>query len=354
MIVVESSFLIGRPFCYGMFFAFDSYRACSVLNDSRGQTDGTVYMTKYIIKRLIEIIPVVLGIAFIIFAILNMIPGDPARLILGQTATAEAVEQLRDEMGLNDPFITRFASYVKDVIFHFDFGNSYKSGQPVFAVILKRFPVSFKLALCGMIGSCVFGIPLGILSAVKQNTRIDNIISILAMTIVAMPSFWVAMMLVLVFCLYLGWLPSTGHTTLKEFILPTITISLANGCSVLRITRSSMLDVIRMDYLKTAQAKGVPKRVIIWKHAFGNALLPVITTVGSIFGSLLGGALICETVFTMPGIGSLIISSIKSKDIPVVMGALIFLSACYSLVMLAVDLLYAVVDPRIKAKYSSK
>ena len=201
MIVVESSFLIGRPFCFGMFFAFDSYRTCSVLNDSRGQTDGTVYMTKYIIKRLIEIIPVVLGIAFIIFAILNMIPGDPARLILGQTATAEAVEQLRDEMGLNDPFITRFASYVKDVIFHFDFGNSYKSGQPVFAVILKRFPVSFKLALCGMIGSCVFGIPLGILSAVKQNTRIDNIISILAMTIVAMPSFWVAMMLVLVFCL---------------------------------------------------------------------------------------------------------------------------------------------------------
>ena len=301
-----------------------------------------------------EIIPVVLGIAFIIFAILNMIPGDPARLILGQTATAEAVEQLREEMGLNDPFLKRFFDYVLNVILHFDFGNSYKSGQPVFGLIAKRFPVSVRLAFCGMVGSCLFGIPLGILSAVKQNTKIDNVISVIAMAIVAMPSFWVAMMLVLVFSLYLGWLPSTGYTTVKDYILPTITISLANGCSVLRITRSSMLDVIRMDYLKTAQAKGVPRRVIIWKHAFGNALLPVITTVGSIFGSLLGGALICETVFSMPGIGSLIISSIKSKDIPIVMGSLMVLSACYSLVMLAVDLLYAVVDPRIKAKYSSK
>ena len=311
-------------------------------------------MARYTLKRLLEIIPVVLGIAFIIFAILNMIPGDPARLILGQTATAEAVEQLREEMGLNDPFLKRFFDYVLNVILHFDFGNSYKSGQPVFGLIAKRFPVSVRLAFCGMVGSCLFGIPLGILSAVKQNTKIDNVISVIAMAIVAMPSFWVAMMLVLVFSLYLGWLPSTGYTTVKDYILPTITISLANGCSVLRITRSSMLDVIRMDYLKTAQAKGVPRRVIIWKHAFGNALLPVITTVGSIFGSLLGGALICETVFSMPGIGSLIISSIKSKDIPIVMGSLMVLSACYSLVMLAVDLLYAVVDPRIKAKYSSK
>ena len=312
-------------------------------------------MVKYVLKRLVEIIPVALGIAFIIFTIMNMTPGeDPARTILGANATAEAVETLREEMGLNDPFFQRFFTYIWKVVSRLDFGNSYKNSMPVMREVLKRFPVSLKLALCGMGGSCIFGIPLGILSAVKQNTPTDNVISVIAMAMVAMPAFWVAMVLVLVFSLKLGWLPSAGAAEAKNYILPTITISLANGCSVLRITRSSMLDVIRVDYLKTAKAKGVPQKVITWKHAFGNALLPVITTVGSIFGSLLGGAIICETVFTMPGIGGLIVSSIKSKDIPMVQGALIFLSVVYSLVMLGVDLLYAAVDPRIKAKYSGK
>jgi peptide/nickel transport system permease protein len=311
-------------------------------------------MLRYILKRLIEIIPVMLGIAFIIYAIMSFTPGDPARLILGANATNEAVENLREEMGLNDPFLVQFFHYIWRIVSKGDFGNSYKSGQPVFQEIFKRFPVSLNLAICGMIGSCIFGIPLGILSAVKQNTTTDNIISVIAMAVVAMPSFWVAMVLVLVLSLRLRLLPSSGATSLKHYIMPMITIALANGCSVLRITRSSMLDVIRMDYLKTAKAKGVPNRVVVWKHAFGNALLPVITTVGTIFGSLLGGAIICETVFTMPGIGALIVSSIKSKDIPMVLASLIFLSAVYSLVMLAVDLLYAFVDPRIKAKYSGK
>ncbi|MBQ9420503.1 MAG: ABC transporter permease [Lachnospiraceae bacterium] len=311
-------------------------------------------MLRYILKRLIEIIPVMLGIAFIIYAIMSFTPGDPARLILGANATNEAVENLREEMGLNDPFLVQFFNYIRRIVFEGDFGNSYKSGQPVFKEIFKRFPVSLNLAICGMIGSCLFGIPLGILSAVKQNTTTDNIISVIAMAVVAMPSFWVALVLVLVLSLQLKLLPSSGATSLKHYIMPMITIALANGCSVLRITRSSMLDVIRMDYLKTAKAKGVPNNVVIWKHAFGNALLPVITTVGTIFGSLLGGAIICETVFTMPGIGALIVSSIKSKDMPMVLASLIFLSAVYSLVMLAVDLLYAFVDPRIKAKYSGK
>ena len=167
-------------------------------------------MIHYVIKRLIAIIPVVLGIAFIIFAILNITPGDPARLILGANATAEAVEQLREDMGLNDPFFVRFFSYICNVITKFDFGSSYKSGIPVFKEILKRFPVSLNLAICGMLGSCLFGIPLGILSAVKQNSRTDNVISVIAMAIVAMPAFWVAMVLMLIFCLYLQWLPAAG------------------------------------------------------------------------------------------------------------------------------------------------
>lgn len=308
-------------------------------------------MIKYVLKRLIEMIPVVLGIALIIFAILDFTPGDPVKIILGDRATAEAIEQLTKEMGFDKPFFVRFFNYMKNVITKFDFGNSYKSSVPVLKDIIKRLPVSLKLATCGMIGSCIFGIPLGILSAVKQNTPLDNVISVIAMAMVAMPSFWVAMILVLVFSLYLGVLPSAGAVGFKCYIMPTITISLANGCSVLRITRSSMLDVIRADYLRTAKAKGVPAKTIIWKHAFGNALLPVITTVGEIFGSLLGGAIICETVFTMPGLGSYIVSSIKAKDAPCVMGAMIFLATAYSVIMLIVDLLYAAVDPRIKAKY---
>lgn len=310
-------------------------------------------MIKYTLKRLILILPVCLGIAFIIFSIMNLTPGDPARIILGQSATAEAVAELREELHLNDPFFKRFFDYIVNIVTKGDFGNSYRTSKPVFDDIFNRFPVSLKLALCGMISSCIFGIPLGILAAVKQYSKLDSIISVLAMAIVAMPAFWFAMVLIVIFSLKLNILPASGADNWRCFVLPTITLMLANGCSVLRITRSSMLDTIRMDYVRTAKAKGVPNNVIIFKHCLQNALLPIITTVGTIFGSLLGGAIVCETVFTMPGLGSLIVLSIKSKDTPIVMGSLILLAVCYSVIMLIVDLLYAVFDPRIKARYKN-
>ena len=309
-------------------------------------------MIRYIVRRLIAMVPVLLGIAFIIFTIMNFTPGDPARLILGQSATAEAVEQLRNELGLNEPFFSRFFKYIYDVITKLDFGTSYRTMKPVYDDIFVRFPVSIKLALCGMISSCIFGIPLGVLSAVKQYSKLDSITSVTAMTVVAMPPFWVATMLILIFSLNLRWLPAAGANTWQHFVLPTITLGLANGCSVLRITRSSMLETIRMDYVRTAKAKGVPHGLIVFKHALKNALLPVITTVGSIFGSLLGGAIVTETVFSMQGLGTLIVLSIKSRDTPVVMASIILLAACYCVIMLFVDLMYAFVDPRIKARYA--
>lgn len=308
-------------------------------------------MVKYILKRLVQILPVLLGISFIIFFILDMTPGDPARLILGQTANAEAVEQLREEMGLNDPFFVRYFNYLANVVLHFDFGESYRTSQPVFADILSRLPTSLGLASCGMVASLFFGLPLGILSAVKQYSLADNVTRVIAMIIVAAPLFWVAQMLMLLFCLKLGWLPAIGGKGIRGWILPTITLMLANGCSVLRITRSSMLETIRADYIRTAKAKGVPKGKIIFKHALQNASLPIINTLGWIFGSLIGGAVITETVFAMPGLANLIVLSIQCKDIPVVMASILLLAFFFCIIMLVVDLIFAFVDPRIKAKY---
>ena len=310
-------------------------------------------MIKYVLKRLLAIIPVLLGISFIIFTIMNLTPGDPARLILGQGATVEAVAQKRLEMGLDDPFLVRYLRYIWNIVTKFDFGTSYRTGKAVFNDIIPRLPVSLGLATCGMVASIFFGVPLGILSAVKQYSKVDNITRVLAMLLVAAPLFWLAEMMILLFCLYLGWLPSMGGSSIRGWILPTITLMIANGCSVLRITRSSMLETIRADYVRTAKAKGVPKRVIIFRHELQNASLPIINTLGWIFGSLIGGAIVTETVFSMPGLGTLIVMSIECKDIPVVMASLILLAFFFSIIMLIVDLIFAFIDPRIKAKYMS-
>ena len=310
-------------------------------------------MLKYILKRLILIIPVLIGISFIIFFILDLTPGDPARLILGQSATKEAVEALRLEMGLDKPFFVRYFSYLWGLVSNLDFGTSYRTGKAVFDDILPRLPTSLGLATCGMISSLFFGVPLGILSAVKQYSGVDNVTRVLAMFLVSCPLFWLAQMMILLFCLRLGWLPAIGGGTFKGWVLPTITLMVANGCSVLRITRSSMLETIRADYVRTAKAKGVPSKKIIFKHELQNASLPIINTLGWIFGSLIGGAIVTETVFSMPGLGSLIVLSIECKDIPVVMASLILLAFFFSVIMLIVDIIFAFVDPRIKAKYAN-
>ena len=241
-------------------------------------------MVKYTVKRLLILIPILIGVAFIIFTIMDFTPGDPAIRILGPESSVEAREQLRVELGLDQPFWIRFFEYVKDVVTDLDFGESYRTGNPVFEDIFDRVPVSLALAFSGMILATVMGLPLGVYSAVKQYSKSDSFLRVASTVLVAMPTFWLAMILILIFSLYLGWLPSGGITYgWTSYILPTITVGVPYGSKILRMTRSTMLEEIRQDYVRTARSKGIPENTIIYKHALKNALLPVITTIGSSF-----------------------------------------------------------------------
>ena len=310
-------------------------------------------MSKYIIKRLLYMIPVLLGVAFLVFAILSLTPGDPGTIILGITAKPEAIASLNHEFGYDQPFLIRFFNYIGGIVFHFDLGTSYQTRQPVVNDIIARFPNTLLLTILSMAVSSIIGISLGIFSAVRQYSVADHICVVVALVFASIPGFWLGLMLLLLFSLKLGWLPSFGASSLKHFILPTLTVSLTSAAGLLRLTRSAMLETIRQEYIRTAKAKGASSRRIIWKHALRNALLPVVTTLGTSFGASLGGAIIAETVFAMPGMGTLITTAIRQKDIPVVMGATLFLAVLFSLVILIVDILYAFIDPRIKAKYQN-
>ena len=308
-------------------------------------------MVKYVIKRLIYMIPVLFGVAFLVFTILSLTPGDPGTIILGITATPEAIADLNAEFGYDKPFLVRFFTYIGDIIFKFDLGTSYSSRQPVIDDIIACFPNTLVLAILSMCVSSIIGVTLGILSAVKQYSVMDHVCTVVALVFASIPGFWLGLMLILVFSLQLGWLPSFGATSLKHFILPTLTVSLGSAASLLRLTRSAMLETVRQEYIRTAKAKGASNGRVIWKHALRNALIPVVTTMGTSFGASLGGAIIAETVFAMPGMGTLITTAIRQKDIPVVMGSTLFLAVLFSLVILLVDILYAFIDPRIMAKY---
>lgn len=309
-------------------------------------------MVKYILKRLILFIPILIGVAFLIFSIMELTPGDPAIRILGIEAPPEALEQLRDQLGLNRPFFTRFFDYLFKIITQLDFGISWRTKNPVFVDIMPRIPISTTLAFLGISFATLIGIPLGVLSAVKQYSPSDNILRVLSTVLVAVPTFWLAMLLILMFSSYLAILPSSGVESWKSYILPVITCGGPYGCAILRITRSTMLEEIRQDYIRTARAKGVPDKIITYKHALRNALLPVVTTIGQNFGAILGGSVVAESVFSLPGIGSLVILGIKSKDTPTVIASVLLIAFFFAIIMLAVDLIYAFIDPRIKAKYS--
>ena len=307
-------------------------------------------MYKYVLKRLLMLIPVIIGVSFLVFFIMSLSPGDPARTILGETAPIEAVEALREELGLNDPVLKRYVDYMGGLL-HGDMGTSYKSNRPVFDEIMVRFPATLKLSLWGMLFAVVLSIPIGIISATKQYSLVDGVSMVGALLGVATPNFWLGLILIIVFSLNLKWFPSGGMDGWKTYIMPVITLGTGCMASITRTTRSSMLEVIRQDYIRTARAKGVKQRVVITRHALRNALIPVITVIGLQFGYLLGGAVLTETVFSWPGVGTYLVNSIKAKDTPSVMGCVIVFSIAFSIVNLLVDLLYAFVDPRIKSKY---
>ena len=316
-------------------------------------------MWRYISKRLLMIIPVLLGVTFFVYMILSLAPGDPVQTILGDKATVEAQEQLRAELGLDKPLVVQYFTYMKNAICG-DFGVSYKNQVPVMAQVLERFPNTLRIAAGAILLSLVLGIPIGILSAKKQYSFLDNASMVGALIGVSMPAFWMGLLLVIVFSLKLKLLPSSGMNTesfglmLKSMILPVIALSTYSLAMIARMTRSSMLEVIRQDYISTARSKGISERQVTTKHMLKNALIPIITAVGLQFGTLVGGSIMTETVFSWPGIGRLIVESIKSRDIPVVMGSVVFLSVVFSLVNLLVDLLYAFVDPQIKSQYKGK
>ena len=296
-------------------------------------------------------IPVLLGVAFLVFAILSLTPGDPGTIILGITAKPEDIASLNEQFGYNKPFLIRFFSYIKDIVLHFKLGVSYQTREPVINDIMAKFPNTLKLTIFSMSLSAIIGISFGIISAVKQYSALDHICVVTALVFACIPGFWLGLMLMMLFSLKLGWLPSYGAESLKNFILPTLTVSMTSAAGLLRLTRSAMLETIRQEYIRTAKAKGASKKRIIIKHALRNALMPVVTTLGTSFGASLGGAIIAETVFAMPGMGTLITTAIRQKDIPMVMGSTLFLAVLFSLIILLVDILYAVIDPRIMDKY---
>ncbi len=307
-------------------------------------------MLKYISKRLMMMIPVILGVIFIIVLIMSFIPGDPARQLLGEKAPQVAVDALREELGINDPVLVRYVNYIYDGL-HGDFGKSYLTKQPVIKSIIERFPTTLILASFSLVLAIIIGVPIGILSAVKQYTILDGVSMVVALVFASIPGFWLGLMLLIIFALNLRWFPSFGTDTFLGFVLPIITLSMASSATLLRLTRSMMLEVIRQDYIRTARSKGASERVVIFTHALKNALMPVITVVGTNFAYLLGGAIVIESVFSIPGLGTLTLNAIRMRDMPVVTGAVLFLAIIFSILNLLVDLLYFYVDPRLKSQY---
>ncbi|MCI7403221.1 MULTISPECIES: ABC transporter permease [unclassified Pyramidobacter] len=308
-------------------------------------------MLKYTLRRLILLVPVLAGVALLVFTLLYITPGDPARMALGEDAPQEAVEQFRKNYGLDDPFFVQFGRYCYKALLHGDIGNSYVTKSSVSEEIMTRFPTTLKLAFWAVVLGVALGLPFGIICAIRQYSIFDSVSMVLALIGVAMPNFWLGVLLILLFSVKLNWLPPSGFTTFAEMAMPVFTLSGGTLAVITRMTRSSMLEVIKSDYVRTARAKGQRESVIIWRHALPNALIPILTIVGMQFGGLLSGAILTETVFSIPGVGRLMVESIKMRDFPVVQGGVLYIALVFCFINLAVDLLYAWVDPRIKAKY---
>lgn len=309
-------------------------------------------MIRYVVKRLLWMIPVMLGIAILIFTIMYICPGDPAQSILGPSATAVELAAKREEMGLNDPYLVRLGRYLYDTFIRFDLGTSYKYGTSVLLGLLERMRYTLVVALLCMALQVFVGTPLGIMAATHHNGIADRICMFFALVGVSIPAFWLALMLVLIFAVNLGWLPVQGvDGGFACYILPCIANSFAGIASQARHTRSSMLEVIRSDYVVTAKSKGLSEKAILFRHALPNALIPIITVVGNGMGMMLGGTVIIENVFAIPGVGRYMTDAITARDYPVVMGGVLILGMIFSLIMLLVDIIYAFVDPRIKAQY---
>jgi peptide/nickel transport system permease protein len=336
-------------------------------------------MAHYIIKRLLNLLPVLLGITLLVFLFLHLIPGDPATVLLGERATPEQVEALREQLGLNQPLPLQYLTFINNLL-HLDFGTSIISGIPIIDEIKTRFPATFELSLAAMIVAVILGIPAGVLAAVYKNRPADNLTMIGSLLGVSMPVYWLGLLLIYLFAITLNWFPPSGRISIEagltfqpitgfylldailkldinllqdvlaHLILPALTLGTIPLAILARITRSSLLEVLSQDYIRTARAKGIPEHWVILRHGLKNALLPVVTIIGLQFGTLLGGAILTETIFSWPGIGSWIYEGILARDYPVVQGGVVVVSVIFVLINLLVDISYALFDPRIKYK----
>jgi peptide/nickel transport system permease protein len=304
-------------------------------------------MLQYVVKRLLSTIPVLFGISLLLFFMLRMLPGDPAQVLAGQMATPEEIENIRHQLGLDRPIHVQYAFFLSRLAL-FDLGRSARTQNPVTEEIWARLPNTILLAVVAIILACLFGIPAGIVSAVRPYTWTDYVVTSSALFGISMPVFWLGLMLVVIFAVMLNWLPAGGTGSWKHVILPSLTLAALMVAFIARMTRASMIEVLSQDYTTTARSKGLKEQVVIIKHALKNALIPIITVVGLQFGLLLGGAVLTETVFAWPGLGRLIVDSILGRDYPVIQGAILVFGLLYILVNLVVDLLYAYVDPRIR------
>ena len=308
-------------------------------------------MPKYILKRLLSMIPIMLGVTFIIFLLLYITPGDPARIILGDQATEESLADFRREQGLDKPFLYRYGLFVYRAVTRGDIGRSYITNRPIAKEIADVFPSTLKLTF-GAVGlAMLVGIPFGIVCAIRQYSIFDNVTIVLAMLGISAPNFYLGILLILFFSVHLGWFPSSGFDSLRAMVLPCVTLAANTMAIITRMTRSSMLEVVRADYIRTARAKGQRESVIVVKHALRNALIPIMTIVGIQFGHLMGGAILTESVFSIPGVGRLMVDGIKARDYPMVQGGVLYIAIAFAIINLVVDLLYTVVDPRLKTRY---
>lgn len=307
-------------------------------------------MLRYIGKRLLQMIPILLVVAILIFTLMQFVPGDPAQIMLGDSATPAQIEEAREEMGLNEPYLVRLFSFLKGVL-RLDFGKSYMTRMDVGEELAIRFPNTLIIALFCVTFSVVVGVPIGIQCALNANKLADRVWMFITMLFSSMPGFWLALLLVLLFSVQLGWLPSSGIGGAEYFVLPILANSVGSLAGIARQTRSSMLEVIRADYISTAKSKGLSSREITWKHALPNALIPIITVTGSRFGTMLGGTTVIESIFSIPGIGLFMLNGINNRDYPVVQACILYIAFTFSIMMLVTDLVYAFVDPRIKAQY---
>jgi peptide/nickel transport system permease protein/oligopeptide transport system permease protein len=304
-------------------------------------------MLNYVIKRLFSTVPVLIGISLLLFFMLRMLPGDPAQVLAGQMATPEEIETIRKQLGLDRPVYIQYASFLSRLA-RFDLGRSARTQNPVTEEIWARLPNTMLLAVVAITLACLFGIPAGIISAVRPYTWMDYLVTSSALFGISMPVFWLGLMLVIVFSIMLKWLPAGGTGSWQHVVLPSVTLAAFVVAFIARMTRSTMMEVLSQDYTTTARSKGLKEQVIVIKHAFRNALIPIITVVGLQFGLLLGGAVLTETVFAWPGLGRLIVDSILARDYPVIQGAILIFGLLYILVNLVVDVIYAYVDPRIR------